>query len=365
MLSSKTVAVVIPAYNEGNQIVNVLKSIPKFVDKIIVVNDGSKDDTESVVLEYIKSDKKGLNIEKVQEKFPESNFYNAERAYQRLLEIEEEELPEADVMNDNPNDDRVILLSLKKNEGVGTAISRGYKWCKDHGIDCTAKLDGDGQMDSNELLAICSPVVDDGIDYVKGNRLMHKSAWLVIPKIRFFGNSVLSILTKIASGYWKISDTQTGFTAISKSGLENLQLHKVYRSYGYPNDILVKLNIASCTLQEVEIKPIYDVGEASKMKIFKVIPKISLLLFKSFFKRLWIKYLFKNFHPLFVLYHLSIFLFLLSIPYGSKILYLEYTEIRIVKEATILAFMFLVLSAVLTFLFAMWMDIQDNERLEK
>ena len=127
----------------------------------------------------------------------------------------------------------------------------------------------------------------------------------------------------------------------------------------------MKLNIASCTLQEVEIKPIYDVGEASKMKIFKVIPKISLLLFKSFFKRLWIKYLLKNFHPLFILYHLSIFLFILCIPYGVKIIYLEVSQIRIVKEATILAFMFLALSSVFTFLFAMWMDIQDNEKLEK
>ena len=74
---------------------------------------------------------------------------------------------------------------------------------------------GDGQMDPDELLSICSPVVNEDIDYVKGNRLQHKSAWVIIPKVRFLGNSILSILTKISSGYWHVSDTQTGYTAIS------------------------------------------------------------------------------------------------------------------------------------------------------
>ena len=79
---------------------------------------------------------------------------------------------------------------------------------------------GDGQMDPDELESICAPVVKENIDYVKGNRLIHRSAWLVIPKKRYFGNSILSILTKIASGYWHVSDTQTGFTAISNKALK-------------------------------------------------------------------------------------------------------------------------------------------------
>jgi hypothetical protein len=143
---------------------------------------------------------------------------------------------------------------------------------------------GDGQMDPAELEGICTPVIQDGIDYVKGNRLIHRSAWLVIPRVRFFGNSILSILTKLASGYWRVSDTQTGFTAISLKALNAVKLHKIYRSYGMPNDMLVKLNIAQCTLKEVEIKPIYRVGEQSKMKIFKVIPRVSLLLIRCFLR---------------------------------------------------------------------------------
>ena len=224
---------------------------------------------------------------------------------------------------------------------------------------------GDGQMDPNELIDICEPVVFENIDYVKGNRLIHRSAWLVIPKTRFFGNSILSILTKLASGYWRISDTQTGYTATSKKALNAIKIYDIYKSYGMPNDMLVKLNIAYCSLREIEVKPVYNVGEQSKMKVLKVIPTVSFLLIKSFFKRLWVKYLFKDFHPLFLLYHFSFILFGASIPFLSKIIYLSYNPIRDISEATILAFMFLMISSLNFFLFAMWMDIQDNERLYK
>lgn len=364
MLNSKTVAVVIPAYNEGMQIKKVLASIPDFVDKIIVINDGSSDNTEQVVLDYIKSSPSGLKIEKPNEIFDESNAYNAERAYVAHMKKECAALPPAKVMNTTPDTDKIILLSFLKNQGVGLAVARGYKWCKDHEIDCVAKIDGDGQMDPAELLSICSPVTEKNVDYVKGNRLKHRSAWLVIPKVRFFGNSILSVLTKIASGYWRISDTQTAYTAISKKGLESLALHKLYTTYGYPNDVLVKLNIASCTLTEVEIKPIYDVGENSKMKIFKVIPTVSFLLLRSFFKRLWVKYFFKDFHPLFLFYHIGFTTGILAIPYGIKIAKALIFDYEMNFEP-LLAFIFLSFFTFQSLALAMWMDIQDNERLYK
>ena len=225
-------------------------------------------------------------------------------------------------------------------------------------------MDGDGQMDPRELESLCTPVVCDGIDYVKGNRLIHRSAWLIIPKVRFFGNSVLSIFTKLASGYWRVSDTQTGYTAISKRAINSFPIHSIYRSYGYPNDILVKLNIAMCSLREVEIKPVYNIGEKSKMNIAKVIPTVSLLLIKSFFKRLWIKYLFRDFHPLFLLYNFSFILFVGSIPLGIKVVS-KTIEGAVLNPITLLGFGFLILNAIQFLLFAMWMDIQDNERLYK
>jgi hypothetical protein len=224
---------------------------------------------------------------------------------------------------------------------------------------------GDGQMDPAELESVCRPVIEEGIDYVKGNRLIHRSAWLVVPKTRYIGNAVLSILTKIASGYWHISDTQCGYTAISLNALQAIRIHDIYRNYGVPNDLLVKLNIAHCTVKEVGIKPIYNVGEQSKMKVSKVIPKISWLLLKSFFKRLWIKYLLKDFHPLFLLYHFSFLLGIIAIPYAIKIANIILFTREDVSPLTMLAFAFLFISSFQSLLFAMWMDIQDNERLYK
>ncbi len=366
MLNNKTVAVVVPAYNEETQIRMVIESMPDFVDRIIIVNDCSKDNMADVVMQYIAEDKvdKG-SIKNIHSKEHVFNAYD--RAEKVLLEQSKKEIslfnPHV-VANKNEDTDRIILINHTRNGGVGAAISTGYKWCKDHSIDCTAVMAGDGQMDPAELESICRPVIDEKIDYVKGNRLIHRSAWLVVPKVRYFGNSILSILTKLASGFWRVSDTQTGYTAISKAALNAIRLHEIYRSYGMPNDMLVKLNIAMCTLREVEIKPVYNVGEQSKMKVFKVIPRISWLLFKSFFKRLWIKYLFRDFHPLFLLYNFAMVLGIVWVPYlikVSKAVFLGHN----VSFETLFAFTFLSISAFQSFLFAMWMDIQDNERLYK
>lgn len=369
MLNNKTVAVVVPAYNEENQISMVIKTMPDFVDRIIIVNDCSKDQTAEVVKKYLLQspvEDKMVVIEDQLKQKPSPTIYNpAEIVVYKQNLAERERFTPANVFNKSAEKDRIILINHTKNGGVGAAIATGYKWCKDHGIDCTAVMAGDGQMDPDELESVCRPVVDEGVDYVKGNRLIHRSSWLVIPRVRYFGNSILSILTKIASGYWHVSDTQTGYTAISKSALNAIRLYNIYPSYGMPNDMLVKLNIAFCTMREVEIKPVYNVGENSKMKIFKVIPRVSWLLIKSFIKRLWIKYLFRDFHPLFILYNLGFILILLAGRYGFKIAYIKLFEDRPVNDATILAFMFLFISAFQAILFAMWMDIQDNERLNR
>ena len=223
---------------------------------------------------------------------------------------------------------------------------------------------GDGQMDPNELEKICLPVVNGEVDYTKGNRLSHRSAYLVIPKTRYLGNSTLSLFTKIASGYWHISDTQTGYTAISLNALNAIQLHKIYPKYGCPNDILVKLNIAFCSIKEIPTKPVYNVGEKSKMKVFKVIPKIGWLLFICFWKRLYIKYLFRDFHPLFLLYHFAFALLLFNIPYTFDAIRSLGPGVTIdIKEA--LLFVFCTVSGLQALFFAMWMDMQDNERLQK
>jgi glycosyltransferase involved in cell wall biosynthesis len=364
MLNNKTVAVVIPAYNEENQIRTVIETMPEFVDRIVIVNDMSSDKTSEVVKSYFNSTFNNTSIE-LKEKEIRKTFHNdAEIWLQEFNKKELQYFTKSEIVNTEESKDRIILINNIANSGVGGSIGRGYKWCKDNRIECTAVMAGDAQMDPDELESICLPVVDENIDYVKGNRLIHGSAGDYIPRTRFIGNSILSIFTKIASGYWRISDTQTGYTAISLTALRSIKLYDIYKRYGMPNDMLVKLNIAYCSIREVPIKPVYRIGEQSKMKLYKVIPKISFLLFRSFFKRLWTKYFIKDFHPLFILYHLSFILGLIWIPYLIKVLRLFITGQNASFE-TLLAFTFLGVTSIQFLIFAMWMDIQDNERLYK
>lgn len=370
MLSNKTVAVVVPCYNEEKQISMVINTMPSFVDRIVIVNDYSKDNMNDVVMDYWNTEKNNTDIELkdlTKEVFrkDEYNFNHANYIVHQQNIQEKELFVSSKVLNNDESSDRIILINHLENGGVGAAIASGYKWCKDRGINCTAVMAGDGQMDPSELESICIPIIKNSVDYVKGNRLKHPSAWSSIPKIRFFGNSALSIMNKLASGYWRISDTQTGYTAISLNAINLVKLYKIYNSYGMPNDLLVKLNIADCSIREVIIKPVYNVGEESKMKVLKVVPRISILLFKSFFKRLWFKYFFRDFHPLFLFYNLSLVLALIAIGYGVKIFYLWTTSVREINTLTILAFLFLTVTSLQLFFFGMWLDIQDNERLYK
>ncbi|NBC84512.1 MAG: glycosyltransferase, partial [Bacteroidetes bacterium] len=366
MLNNKTIAVVIPAFNEEKQIKMVLDSIPAYIDRIIVINDSSQDHTAAIVQRYIDQDKVDYSNDLIKPTEIEKNIFNqADIIAQELIAKEKQKLIPCEIYNKTPEKNRVILINHHKNGGVGAAVANGYHWCKVNNIDCTAKVDGDGQMDPAELELICKPVIYEDIDYVKGNRLIHRSSKLIMPGIRYFGNSILSIMTKIASGYWQVSDTQTAFTAISKKSLHGINLDKLYKKYGYPNDMLVKLNIIYSSLKEVEIKPIYNVGEKSTMKIFKLIPRITFLLFKSFIKRLVVKYFLRDFHPLFLFYLLALILFIIDIPYFLELIRNFMHKGEVTADNWLIVFIFLTIASLQSLFFAMWMDIQDNQRLYK
>lgn len=365
MYKNKTVAVVVPAYNEEKQIGMVIENMPEFVDRIVVVNDCSGDKTRVTVQKYI-SEGSGLQ-EKISWRAKTAGHSIYDRADEILEEIrdqEEQYYAAHEIYNDNETD-RIVLIEHKQRGGVGRGIATGYKWCRDHNIDCTAVMAGDGQMDPSELADIIAPVCEEDVDYVKGNRLAHKAAKVMIPKQRHFGNSALSLLTKIASGYWNVSDTQTGYTAISKHALNAIPIYDIYPSYGCPNDILIKLNIEKCTIREIPIKPVYAVGERSKMKIFKVIPTVSLLLIKGFFKRIFQKYFKISFHPLFLFYWAGIIMILLDIPFIVKIIIDVLIKNGSVPLGIYMAFTLLTLFSFQQIGFGMWMDIQDNEKLNK
>jgi glycosyltransferase involved in cell wall biosynthesis len=364
MLNGKTVAVVVPAYNEENQIGMVLETMPDFVDRIIVVNDMSTDKTAEIVKEIIKNDKTPVELLNGKSKVKPNKYNKAEIIAEEITNNEVNYFVKSEIYNPDSKQSRIRLINHLKRGGVGGSIATGYKWSKDHGVFCTAVMAGDGQMDPSELENICLPIVNEEVDYVKANRLSHRSALFVIPRIRFFGNSILSLLTKISSGYWGVSDTQCGYTAIGIGALEAIRIYDIYKSYGCPNDILVKLNIAFCSIKEIPSKPVYNIGEKSKMNELKVVPKISWLLFKLFWKRLYIKYLFRDFHPLFLLYHFALLLLIINVPISLKIIHVLIVG-KTLTFQTLMAFVLLSISGFQSLFFAMWMDMMDNERLQK
>lgn len=366
MYKGKTVAVVVPAYNEESQIGRVIDTLPDFVDRIIVVNDGSVDATSQVVRAYIDMNCTGTIIPKVavdMDACAQDVYRYAEYLHAKERQEDIKYYAPHTIYNDNDSD-KIVLID-EENSGKGAAIANGYRWCREHAIDCVATMDGDGQMNPRELERVISPIICEGIDFVKTNRLRHPMAESVIPRKRHWGNSILSILTKIASGYWRAGDSQTGYIAMSAHAIESFPLHTIYRSYGCPNDIMVKLNIANCTMREIVVEPVYNVGEQSKMKIYKVIPRLSFLLIRLFFHRLNKKYFQQDFHPLWIFYMLG---FLLLIAVLAMLVYaivLLCMPDRVVTESVFTSLLLGIVFMVQSFGFAMFMDIQDNDRLQK
>ena len=198
------------------------------------------------------------------------------------------------------------LIEHERNLGVGGAIVTGYKRARDDGIDVTAVMAADAQMDPGDLEKLAGPVARGEVDYAKANRLFTGQAWDVIPRYRYLGNAVLSLLTKIASGYWHVADSQSGYTAVSLEYLELLDLDRIYQRYGFPNDMLVHLNVWNARVRDYPSRPIYGVGERSGIRLRKVVPTISWLLFKGFWWRMREKYVIRDFHPLVFFYVLGV-----------------------------------------------------------
>jgi len=143
MLKNKTIAVVIPAYNEETQIRDVIESMPDFVDKIVIVNDCSKDSTAEIVKSFWSTkDNDGIAIKNSLDIVIEGRFERANRVMQNQIKEEFKYFVPSEVMNVNPESERIILINQLQNAGVGSAIARGYKWCKDYNIDCTAVMAG-------------------------------------------------------------------------------------------------------------------------------------------------------------------------------------------------------------------------------
>jgi glycosyltransferase involved in cell wall biosynthesis len=307
----RTVAVVVPAYNEEALVGSTVEGIPSFVDRIFVVDDGSKDAT-------------------------------AERA--------------------QAADKRVEVIRHERNQGVGAAIVTGYRRAIAEEVEVTCVMAADGQMDPDDLETLVRAIATNECDYAKANRLFTGQAWQLIPRTRYLGNAALSFMTKIASGYWHVADSQSGYTAVNLETLRMVDLDRIYRRYGFPNDLLVHLNVWNRRVRDYPSRPIYGVGERSGIRLRRVVPRISWLLTKGFFWRMKEKYVIRDFHPLVLFYMLGLFLLV-----SGTLLGLLETALRFagnaIPFATIVLVALLVISGLQLLLFAMWFDMESNKDL--
>jgi glycosyltransferase involved in cell wall biosynthesis len=235
MLGDRTVAVVVPAYHEADKIAATIQSIPTFVDRVIVVDDGSRDDTAGIA--------RGLG---------------------------------------HP---RLEMIVHAENCGVGAAIATGYARALALGIDATVVMAGDGQMDPADLPRVLAPVVDGSADYAKGNRLAWPGGWRQVPPVRLAGSVALSWLTRLASGYWHVFDSQCGYTAASRRALEVIAAAPMFARYGYPNDVLARLGAAGARVVDVPVRPVYGPAWRSGLRPAHVAWPITRLLARAIARR--------------------------------------------------------------------------------
>ncbi len=241
MFRGRTVAVVVPAFNEGDKIAATVRSIPGYVDHIIVVDDGSVDLTASVALRQA----------------------GRRRARSRVVEV----------------------VRHEHNRGVGAAIATGYARALELDAQVTAVMAGDGQMDPADLARLLEPVVEDRADYAKGNRFAWPGGWRSMPLARLFGSVVLSLATRVASGYWRMFDSQCGYTAASRHALLAIGPGRMFARYGYPNDVLARLGAAGARVVDVPVRPVYGPAWRSGLRPTRVMLPIALILARGLARR--------------------------------------------------------------------------------
>ncbi|MDQ2052121.1 glycosyltransferase family 2 protein [Natronolimnohabitans sp. A-GB9] len=271
MYKDNRIGVVITAYDEAAFVGEVIETVPDFVDRIYAVDDASPDDSWAVI----------------------------QQVASRVNEHAEPE-PELTV-TDGGDARRVVPIRHEENRGYGAAVKTGYRHAADDGMDVVAVMNGDGQMDPDILDRIIDPIVEGEADYAKGNRLLHPDDREGMSTFRFVGNSLLTGLSKFASGYWTISDPQNGYTAISREAIEELDLESITDQYGFLNHLLTHLNVNDCRVADVAMSAVYG-DETSSIRYVPFVRYVSLLLLRSFLWRLKQRYVVQRFHPAVVFY---------------------------------------------------------------
>ena len=236
MFRGRSVAVVIPAYDEAGKIAATIRSVPAFVDHVIVVDDGSRDGTAAIA---------GAAV--------------------------------------GPGGEVIVHAH---NRGVGAAIATGYTRALALGADATAVMAGDGQMHPEDLPPLLEPVVTGAADYAKGNRFAWPGGWRAMPPARVAGSVVLSLLTRLASGYGELFDSQCGYTVASRQALVAVGPERMFARYGYPNDLLGRLAAVGARVVDVPVRPVYGPNWSSGLRPARVALPIAKLLLRAWLRRL-------------------------------------------------------------------------------
>lgn len=242
-------AVVVPCFNVEDHIAAVIGGLPAWVAEIVAVDDRSTDGTLAVLRELASAEP------------------------------------------------RLRVVAREKNGGVGAAMRSGYRAALEGDADFIVKMDGDGQMDSAELPGLLQPLVEGRADYAKGNRFRHVRDLGRMPRARLFGNVLLTFMTKLVSGYWRVFDAQNGYTAINREALEALPLDRLDSSYAFENSMLSLLNIESRPVADVAMPAVYR-DERSSMRVTSVLFSFPPRLVGMLVRRLFLKYLVYDVSPI-------------------------------------------------------------------
>lgn len=267
MYRGHSVGVVVPAYNEAEHVADVIESLPTYVDRVYAVDDCSTDATWDIIADL--------------------------GTVETLRELDELDL-------DDPSEPPdVVPISHLQNQGAGAAIKTGYHHALNDGIDLTVTVDADGQMDPEMMSRLLDPIVEGEAEYAKGNRLASTETAAAMPPVRLLGNWLLTMMTKVSSGYWSVRDTQNGYTAISREALAIVEFEEIPDNHDYVNDLLTRLNVANVRVADVSMPAAYG-SERSSIVIWRFIPYTIVTLLRSYFWRLDRSHLSIGLHPLLV-----------------------------------------------------------------
>ncbi|MBB3118068.1 glycosyltransferase family 2 protein [Pseudoduganella violacea] len=244
MNSTAKIAVVIPSYRVTRHILGVLAAIGPQVQRIYVVDDRCPDGS-------------------------------------------------GDLVERECRDPRVRVLRHAENQGVGGAVMSGYRAAIEENLDIVVKIDGDGQMDPSLLDRFVQPILRGEADYTKGNRFFDLEHIRQMPALRLFGNAVLSLMTKVSSGYWDLFDPTNGYTALQVDVARHLPLDKISRRYFFETDMLFRLNTVNAAVIDVPMDASYG-DEISNLKISKIVSEFLYKHVRNFGKRLFYNYYLRN-----------------------------------------------------------------------